>query len=357
MLRWSRAVIFASVIGFVWLFGSINAQCTQNLLPFTELCSGHGSCDNDTRCICDEGFTGRALFFDLGDTDCPISVPGFSAIAYIQFGLSILTFIGAFVRMVQFRFWIKPERKRQIRAVRQLIALAVGSSVFCVYVALYIFGGLYIYNSVASLVISILMWMAFGFDIYLRQANIYGLFKSSTVRLKRAYKKVKYLPFLTPGFFAAVQISFDIAIHTVDSSEIRIQIVRGRAVSTIVAFIVMGISPLLQSIKIRRRLENHLKNAAIEDKRLVKLGVRKMRILVMVLSLAVIVFPMIPMTIIIAMPIFHVYTWQIMMTLYIFSGLQLAFLILTPARTMKQTTTSDASKGSGGGTASNNPVP
>jgi hypothetical protein len=49
-----------------------------------------------------------------------------------------------------------------------------------------------------------------------------------------------------------------------------------------------------------------LKNAAIEDKRLVKLGVRKMRILVMVLSLAVIVFPMIPMTIIIAMPIFHV---------------------------------------------------
>jgi hypothetical protein len=49
---------------------------------------GQGTCENFTRCICDDDFYGTALFFDVGDTDCPIHRLGFMALGYIQFGFS-----------------------------------------------------------------------------------------------------------------------------------------------------------------------------------------------------------------------------------------------------------------------------
>ncbi len=49
-----------------------------------------------------------------------------------------------------------------------------------VLVALYIFGGFYLYNSIVGLIFHCAFWLAIGNDVYFRKLNVYELFKAAS---------------------------------------------------------------------------------------------------------------------------------------------------------------------------------
>jgi hypothetical protein len=338
----------------VYFFGAIcwicsaQAQCTQNLLPFTDICSGQGTCDNNTRCICHENYGGVGLHFDVGDTDCPTHLLAFRSLAYVQFGCGGIAVILIIWRIFTFRPWASPVKtKGQKRALTNLATFLVAAAINMIVVALYIFGDMYQYNSIVGLIFHCLFWVVVGADIYFRKLNVYQLFKAASwgndrKRFAKRSKTIFGLEVLSAVLIPVTLLPMSIATYCIDDIQTRIALVQAGSASLILSFTLIGLVPLTYSLKLQKNLKEHLKSELDANKTTIKKGLKKLRGINIAL-MGTIVLPLIPNVLVIAMPITHVYIYHSFYILYLLTSIQGAAVLITPSKVAKGPKTSSGS--------------
>jgi hypothetical protein len=278
------------------------------------------------------------LFFDVGDTDCPIHRLGFMALGYIQFGFSALAMIAAVFRLITIKIQHEAGSKKTQRATHILISMIVAAAFSAVYGALFVFGDMFIYNSIASLVIYCGFWLALGADLYFRKVNLYKLFVATSMgedkKKLRNSKKIFVVEIITCILFPSTQMAFSIAIYVVNDLQIQIGLTRGAAAAMLVSFVVNAAVPLTYASQVSKRLSEHLKSGTIENVKAIKVGLRKVKMIITAIF-TVLILPLIPNVLIMAMPIVHAYIFQIYLTLYLITVIQAAILVLQPSKIRK----------------------
>jgi hypothetical protein len=85
---------------------------------------------------------------------------------------------------------------------------------------------MFIYNSIASLVIYCGFWLALGADLYFRKVNLYKLFVATSMgedkKKLRNSKKIFVVEIITCILFPSTQMAFSIAIYVVNDLQIQI---------------------------------------------------------------------------------------------------------------------------------------